>query len=63
MRKIHGVKNLIDYLDSVNYPISEKNLNDLILSKCIPHTSPIRSIIIFDLDHIDWWISEKRKKT
>ena len=60
MRKAQGVKSLIEYLDSVNYPITEELVNELILKREIPHNKPISSIIMFDLDHIDWWVNEKK---
>jgi hypothetical protein len=53
MRRIQGIKNLIAYLVSVNYTMTEEEINDLILIKDIPHSRPISSIIIFDLDHKD----------
>jgi hypothetical protein len=56
MRKIQGVKSLMAYFDSVNYPMTEENLIDLLARKELPHISPISSILIFDLNHIDWWI-------
>lgn len=61
MRKVQGIKSLMDYLASVDYPLSEETLNNLILKKELPHSVPIRNMIIFDLSHIDWWIEEKRK--
>ena len=61
MRKVQGIKSLMDYLASVDYPLSEETLNDLILKRDLPHSIPIRNMIIFDLSHIDWWIEEKRK--
>ncbi len=61
MRKVQGVKSLITYFDSVNYPMTEDDLIDLLTRKGIPHTSPISTIVIFDLNHIDWWIKEQNK--
>lgn len=61
MRKIQGVKSLMAYFDSVNYPMTEENLIDLLARKELPHISPISSIIIFDLNHIDWWIKTQIK--
>lgn len=61
MRKVQGIKSLMDYLASVDYPLSEETLNNLILKRELPHSVPIRNMIIFDLSHIDWWIAEKRK--
>ena len=61
MRKVQGVKSLMAYFHSVNYPMTEENLIELMTRKEIPHASPISSIIIFDLNHIDWWIREQNK--
>lgn len=61
MRKVQGVKRLIDYFDSVNYPMTEENLIILMTQREIPHTSPLSNILIFDLNHIDWWIKEQNK--
>ena len=61
MRKVQGVKRLIAYFDSVNYPMTEDDLIVLLTQKGIPHTSPISTILIFDLNHIDWWIKEQSK--
>jgi hypothetical protein len=61
MRKVQGVKSLMAYFDSVNYPMTEENLIDLMARKELPHISPISTILIFDLNHIDWWIKEQNK--
>jgi hypothetical protein len=60
MRKVYQIKKLIAYLDSVNYPITEDEVHQLLLNKDIPHRKPLSNMIVFDLDHIDWWITEKR---
>lgn len=62
MRKVQGIESLIDYLESVDYPLSKEYLNGLIQKRDIPHNIPIRNMIIFDLAHIDWWIEERRRK-
>ena len=61
MRKVQGVKRLIAYFNSVNYPMTEADLINLMTQKEIPHTSPLSNILIFDLNHIDWWIKEQNK--
>jgi hypothetical protein len=61
MRKVQGVKRLIAYFDSVNYPMTEESLIILMTQREIPHTSPLSNILIFDLNHIDWWIKEQNK--
>lgn len=62
MRKIHGIKDLTDYLASMNYPLKEADIHDLILKKVIPHSRLMSNIVIFDLDNIDWWINQNRIK-
>jgi hypothetical protein len=62
VRKVYGVKNLIDYLASVNYPLTEERIHNLILAKDIPHLRPYENIIVFNLDHIDWWVEQMRLK-
>lgn len=63
LRKVIGINRLIEYLHSVNYPMSEEKINELIQSKSIPHLRPINNMIAFNLDHIDWWIREQRTNT
>jgi len=62
MRKVHGIRNLIAYLESINFPLTEEQVNDLIVNKELPHLRPLEHIIVFNLDHIDWWISQQRLK-
>ncbi|ALC85925.1 hypothetical protein AM499_08860 [Bacillus sp. FJAT-22090] len=62
MKKIYGIKSLVEYLDSVNFPMSESKINDLILKKEIPHQKPLSTMLVFNLEHIDWWIEEQRLK-
>jgi len=62
MRKAHGIKDLIAYLESVNFPLTEERINDLILKREIPHLRPFGNTLVFNLDHIDWWISQQRLK-
>ncbi|WP_100331311.1 hypothetical protein [Bacillus xiapuensis] len=60
MRKAYGIKSLIAYLDSVNYPLAEDEIHDLILKRELPHLRPLNNLLIFNLDDIDWWISQRR---
>lgn len=62
MRKVIGVNNLIDYLISVNYPLNEVEINELLEKKQLPHLRPMRDIIVFNLDYIDSWIQERTSK-
>ena len=60
MRRAYGVKSLSSYLDTVGYPLTEEEINDLIMNKEIPHLRPMVNMIVFNLDHIDWWINHNQ---
>jgi hypothetical protein len=61
MRKVYGIKSLVSYLvERVNDPITEEDIHELIILKKIPHQRPIQGVIVFDLDHIDWWIAQRK---
>ncbi|WP_050182699.1 hypothetical protein [Domibacillus robiginosus] len=62
MRRIQGIPKLTSYLKAVNYPLTEKEIQDLIGNKKLPHKKLVNNIIIFDLDQIDWWINHNRTK-
>ena len=62
MRKAYGIKSLIKYLESVNQPITEEEINDLILNKKIPHLRPINNLLVFNLDYIDGWLRDQPSK-
>lgn len=57
MRKARGIQSLIDYLASINIPISKWAIEDALRRKSIPCSRPTPRILIFDLDEIDVWIS------
>ena len=57
MRKIRGVKNLCNYLSSINCPISVSTVQRLVQQEKIPHSRPAPRVIIFDLNDIDEWLS------
>lgn len=59
MRKIRGVKALVEYLKSINCPIGETTIYKLLRENSIPVVRPAERIIIFDLDEIDAWLSGK----
>ncbi|WP_422123473.1 hypothetical protein DHX103_01280 [Planococcus sp. X10-3] len=61
MEKIQGIDNLLIYLDSVDYPLSEQQINEFLSAKKIPHSKPYGSMIIFDRSHIEWWVELQRK--
>lgn len=60
LRKVAGIKKLVVYLDSVSYPLTEEQILNLMTQKAIPHLRPIGNTYIFNLDHIDGWIDQKR---
>jgi hypothetical protein len=60
MTKIQGVTSLLEYLNSVNYPLTEEQLRMFLDQRKIPHSS-FGDTLFFDLGHIDWWIAEQRK--
>lgn len=56
MRKIRGIKRLVDYLESINCPMSVSTIQRLMRSDEIPYSRPAPRVIIFDLDLIDKWL-------
>ena len=56
MRKIRGVKALVNYLSSIDCPMSEATIYRLLKGNSIPFRRPSPAILIFDLDHIDKWL-------
>lgn len=61
MSKIQGVKSLLEYLESVDYPLSENQLHEFLARRKIPHKKSYGDTVFFDSAHIDWWITEQRK--
>lgn len=59
LRKAVGIQNLIAYLQSVSYPLSEEDVNGLIKARTIPHQRLIGDTMLFNLDHIDAWIKQQ----
>lgn len=60
MRRAYGVNKLSSYLESVGYSLTEEEIEVLIENKEIPHLRPMSNMIVFNLDHIDWWINQKQ---
>jgi predicted DNA-binding transcriptional regulator AlpA len=60
LRKAYSIKELAEYLDAVKYPLSEDAILDLIQKRKLPHQRPFGDMIVFDLNHIDWWIDQQR---
>lgn len=56
MRKIRGVENLVEYLKSVNCPMSSATLYRLVRKNDIPFGRPAPRVLIFDLNKIDEWL-------
>lgn len=61
MGKIQGIESLRKYLESVDYPLTEEQINDFMAKRKIPHSKSYGKMIIFDLSHIDWWVAQQRK--
>lgn len=57
MRRVRGAKKLSEYLESIDCPMSEATIYRLLKQKAIPFRRPSPSILIFDLDAIDEWLS------
>ncbi|MCP3764162.1 hypothetical protein NLX67_17575 [Domibacillus sp. A3M-37] len=62
MRKIQGIHHLMSYLNSAAFPLTEEEIHDLLTEKKLPHKNSASGVLIFDLDHIDWWINENQSK-
>lgn len=62
LRKIQGLSKLVAYLESVNYPLAAEQITDLMSRRKIPHRKAYQDTVIFNLDHIDWWIAEQQKR-
>ena len=56
LRIIRGVKKLVQYLISINCPISEATLYRLVRTKEIPFHRPTERVLLFDLNEIDKWL-------
>ena len=56
MRKVRGVKALVEYLKSINCPMSEATLYRLVKREEIPFNRPAPRVLLFDLDKIDRWL-------
>lgn len=59
MRKVRGVGNLVEYLKSINCPLSEATLYRLVRTSDIPFSRPAPRVLIFDLNKIDEWLGEQ----
>ena len=60
MSKIYGIPNLVAYLVSAGYPLTEEQIQQSIAEKDIPHLRPTKNLFVFNSDYIDWWIQTKR---
>lgn len=62
MRKVRGVKQLSEYLYSLNCPVSISTIQRLMRIKAIPFSRPAPRVVIFDLDEIDLWLTKETKE-
>lgn len=61
MGKIQGVPKLLEYLEQRSCPMTEEQIQQLLSKRTIPHARPYGDMILFDTNHIEWWIEEQRK--
>lgn len=61
MRKVRGVKALVNYLESINCPMGQSTIYSLMRTNSIPFNRPAPRVLLFDLDDIDSWLSGKNK--
>lgn len=61
MRKVRGVKELVEYLKRNNCSMSESTIFTLIRNKSIPFNRPAPRVLLFDLDEIDKWLGGETK--
>ncbi|MDN5709197.1 MAG: hypothetical protein L0G95_07140 [Planococcus sp. (in: firmicutes)] len=61
MGKIQGIPKLLEYLEQRSYPMTEEQIQQLLSKRTIPHARPYGDMILFDENHIEWWIEEQRK--
>jgi hypothetical protein len=55
-RKVRGAKALSNYLESIDCPMGEGTIYNLMRSQNIPFHRPAPQYLIFDLDEIDTWL-------
>jgi predicted DNA-binding transcriptional regulator AlpA len=61
MRRIRTVGALLEYLESINCPMSRSTVDKLIRTNEIPYIRVSSRVLIFDLDAIDRWLSVDSK--
>ncbi|WP_419960566.1 helix-turn-helix transcriptional regulator [Psychrobacillus sp. BM2] len=57
MRRIRTVGDLLEYLQSINCPMSRSTVDKLLRTNEIPFIRISSRVLIFDLDAIDKWLS------
>lgn len=50
MRKVRGVKALVNYLESINCPIGQSTIYALLRTKSIPFNRPAVRVLLFNLN-------------
>ncbi|MEM1504850.1 hypothetical protein RG959_15690 [Domibacillus sp. 8LH] len=60
MRRVQGIPSLLTYLNAHHYSLTHEEVEDLIRKRQFPHRKLMNGAMIFDLNHIDWWLSENR---
>jgi len=56
---VRGVNSLLEYLSSINCPMSGSTIYRLIKTKSIPFRRPSPGLLLFNLDAIDKWLTEE----
>lgn len=62
LRMIRGVKKLVQYLTSINCPMSEATIYRLVKNNSIPFRRPSPGLLLFNLDTIDKWLTGEENK-
>lgn len=57
MRTVQGISSVLSYLESVDYPVTEEDIQELLSDM---DASSISQSSHFNLDHVDWWISQQQ---
>lgn len=63
MRRARGAKALVEYLASIECPLSESTIYRLVKVGKIPFRRPTPQVLIFDFDAIDHWLSSDFEET
>ncbi|MFS0576390.1 hypothetical protein AB1K83_12195 [Sporosarcina sp. 179-K 3D1 HS] len=57
MRTVQGISSVIAYLESVDYPVTEEDIQALLADMDVSSDNRASH---FNLDHVDWWINQQQ---